>query len=591
MRWHREYRTEGGSGMPQEAGIAVAQDRHVRYLVVGAGPAGLQMAYFLQSRNRDYIVFDKADQPASFFVRYPRHRTLISLNKVNNFFPESDFNWRHDWNSLLSDDPEMRLPNYTQALYPDADDLVQYMGDYARRFDLNIRFDCEVASVERDGSGYAVTTAAGERWTCEVLLLGTGPVSERRPTSIKGSDAEGLESYESFELNLDRYRGKRVAVVGQGNSAFETANWLAEVAAWVHVFAKDPLRLAWDTHFVGDLRSINNDVLDMFHFKALNAVLTPRLRSISRVGEVFRTEHEYDFPESDPPGTLCLTRDYDEVIFCAGWNFVPTDLFDADEAPMTWHEGKFARLTGDWQLLDKPNCHLIGTSMQGNDRSSASGFIHGFRYNIRSLWHLLEERHEGIGYPSHDLGPFDWRTIEQRLYPRVSVSAALYQQFGTLCDVIAVSRDGTSVRWFEELPVQHLGARDFGDDRVFVLTMEYGFHKHDRPALTFTGPSDPNDPASAAFLHPVVRRLRDGELDRDAQEEFHFGDSLLGRWDMPHDAGGAVMPYHRAFARWFHRQLDRSAPEPEGPEESSYRAWSNEEIAARQGRSGESTGC
>jgi thioredoxin reductase len=560
----------------------MGESQHVKYLIVGAGPAGLQMAYFLQSRDRDYAVLEKADMPASFFARYPRHRQLISLNKVNNFFPESDFNWRHDWNSLLSDDPEMRFPLYSQELYPNADDLVRYMGDFAKRFELDIRFGQEVASVRADGDGYAVTTTDGDTWTCDVLLLGTGPVSERRPSSVVGADSEGVESYQTFEMDLERYRDKRVAVVGQGNSAFETANWLAEVAAWVHIFAKDPLRMAWDTHFVGDVRSVNNDVIDMFHFKALHGVLTPRLQSVTPVGDVFRTEHEYDFPESDPPGTLCLTRDYDEIIFCAGWNFVPTELFAEDDAPETWHDGKFATLTGDWQPVNHPGCHLIGTAMQGSDRVSASGFIHGFRYNIRTLWNLLEERHEDVPYPSTELGAFDWSAIERRFYERVSVSAALYQQFGTLCDVITVSPDRSEVSWYEELPVKHLPDRDVGDADVFVLTMEYGFHKHDRPSLTFTGPSDPNDPARAAFLHPVVRRLRDGVLDRDEAAEFHFGDSLLGRWDMPHATGGAVMPYHRDFAAWFHEGLGLEAPEvADGEGSSAYRVWSAEEIAQR----------
>lgn len=63
--------------------------------------------------------------------------------------------------------------------------------------------------------------------------------------------------------------------------------------------------------------------------------------------------------------------------------------------------------------------------------------------------------------------------------------------------------------------------------------------------MEFLGPSDPNDTEKAVFLHPVIRHYYKGEM-----EEFHFGDSLLGRWDMPHASGGAVGSYHQAFYKW-----------------------------------------
>ena len=53
----------------------------VEYLVVGAGPAGLQAAYFLKKFGLDHAVVDAADGPASFFRKYPVGRRLISINK------------------------------------------------------------------------------------------------------------------------------------------------------------------------------------------------------------------------------------------------------------------------------------------------------------------------------------------------------------------------------------------------------------------------------------------------------------------------------------------------------------------------------
>ena len=43
--------------------------------------------------------------------------------------------------------------------------------------------------------------------------------------------------------------------------------------------------------------------------------------------------------------------------------------------------------------------------MKSIDRRAASGFIHGFRYNIRTLMSLLEERYFQIPLPTITLQP------------------------------------------------------------------------------------------------------------------------------------------------------------------------------------------
>ena len=46
------------------------------YCIVGAGPAGLQLGYFLKQAGRDYIIYDKADRPGEV-------QAIIEYKKVN----------------------------------------------------------------------------------------------------------------------------------------------------------------------------------------------------------------------------------------------------------------------------------------------------------------------------------------------------------------------------------------------------------------------------------------------------------------------------------------------------------------------------
>eukprot|EP01046_Picozoa_sp_COSAG06_P065015 COSAG06_NODE_15783_length_1045_cov_0.874207_2_plen_166_part_00 len=52
-----------------------------KYIIVGAGPAGLQLGYFMDRANRDYLILEKTAAPGASFKLYPRHRQLISINK------------------------------------------------------------------------------------------------------------------------------------------------------------------------------------------------------------------------------------------------------------------------------------------------------------------------------------------------------------------------------------------------------------------------------------------------------------------------------------------------------------------------------
>ncbi len=557
---------------------------HHKYIIIGAGPGGLQMGYFLERNDRDYLILERSAEAGSFFKKYPVHRKMISINKKYNFFEEEEFNWRHDWNSLLSDDPDMRFTKYTDDLFPCADDYSRYLSDYAAKLSLQIRYGTEVTRISRpEGDLFKISTAVGDEFTCQVLLLALGAAEPQAPAEIEGIELATL--YEDQTLDLDAYRNKRVGIIGQGNSAFETADYLAGVAAIVNILAKSPIRFAWETHYVGDLRAVNNNVFDMYQLKSLNAVLNPRLKKIERTETgTLVTTHEYDYPTSPVPGTLRLTREYDVVISCCGWRFVPQRLFAPEVMPETRRNGKYPKLTSRWESANVQNLYFIGGAMVSNDRKSASGFIHGYRYNIRVLLDLLEERYEGVPYPKTVMETFDWDAIADHVYERSSISAALFQLYGTLCDVVVVDKDGRTTI-LRELPVARVGEMDFGDAHVFTLTLEFGFHHYSESSIKFLGPSDPNRPDCAAFLHPVIR-YRCGE----ARDEFHFGDSLLARWDRPHGTGGAVMSYHAGFQQWLCGKVGVAIPAANGQGDNGhaadghlagpFRAWTPEEVAA-----------
>ncbi|MDV3347339.1 pyridine nucleotide-disulfide oxidoreductase [Leptolyngbyaceae cyanobacterium CCMR0082] len=547
--------------------------RRHKYIIVGAGPSGLQLGYFMEKNQKDYVILERNQTAGSFFSKYPLHRKLISINKKNNYFPEDDFNLRHDWNSLLSDDPEMRFTEYSDDLFPSADRLYEYLQDFAKHFDLNITYGTTVSKIKRyDNGHFHLATEDGVHYECEALFLGLGPVKALLPDDIEGIELATV--YDDQILDPETYRNKRVCIIGQGNSAFETAEFLSGIASFVHVFAKEPIKFAWNTHFVGDVRAVNNNIFDMYQLKSLHAVLNPRLKRITRLENgCLQTNHSYDYPNSDIPGSLELTREYDHIICCSGWRWFDEELFDESAMPLSWKRGKFPKMTPIWESENVPNMFFIGAAMQSIDRKASSAFIHGFRYAIRTLFKLIEERYENIPLPSKTIKPLDWDKLLDWMYERFSIASAIFQLFGVLSDVVVLADDMTEATIFEELPFNHVRERHFDGKHVLVFTLEFGFDNFKDPAITFMGPSDPVDTSCAAFLHPVIRHIYNGE-----ETEFHFGDSLLARWDRPHGDGGAVMSYHYLFQKWLENQLGIDLNLPEPVEGGPYRRWSQEEI-------------
>jgi thioredoxin reductase len=232
--------------------------------------------------------------------------------------------------------------------------------------------------------------------------MATGAVMPYIPEDIEG--IELAEGYEVHEIDPQRFANKRVAIIGRGNAAFEVANHLAGHAAIIHLFLDNKrVKHAWQTHYPGDLRAINNTVLDMYQLKSLHATLAYKAKKITRRADgtfaVYVTEEQ---PHWQTPGTLSGTHVYDHVIRCTGWKYIDVSLFAPDVRLAVDAKAKYPLLSTCWES-SIPDLFFIGTTMAARERKAASSFIHGFRYSTRTLFHLLEERYHGVPLPVQTL--------------------------------------------------------------------------------------------------------------------------------------------------------------------------------------------
>ena len=242
------------------------------HLVIGAGPAGLQLARHLQEAGSRYTVLEAGDAPGTFFATFPRHRTMISSNKPHTGTDDPELNLRMDWNSILSDDPRLLFTRYTERYFPPADVLRRYLADFAAISGLDIAYNSRVERIERPepGGPFVVTARDGSVRRAANVVVATG-VSQPYIPPIPG--IEHAEQYATMPVDPADFTDQRVLILGKGNSAFETADNLIEKAAVIHVAGPHSVRLAWQSHYVGHLRAVNNNFLDTYQLKSQNAIL------------------------------------------------------------------------------------------------------------------------------------------------------------------------------------------------------------------------------------------------------------------------------------------------------------------------------
>lgn len=486
-----------------------------QYLVIGGGPAGLQMGYFLERSGRDYRILERGG-PGEFFKVLPRHRQLISINKRHTGYDDRETNLRWDWNSLL-DDERTSFLDYSRLYFPHADDLVRYLEDYAETHQLEIESGRTVTRVSRPqpGGRFEVETAEGPRYRADRVIVATG-VSRPYLPPVPG--IETAENYIDVDVDPESFAGQRVLIVGKGNSAFELAHRLIETAAIIHVISPRPLQLAWKTHHVGHLRALNNDFLDTYQLKCQNAVLDGTIEELERDGDGYRVTVSYTHAEGERE-----VLSYDRVVAATGFRFDPSP-FDESCRPGLTLDDRFPALTPAWESLDVPDLYFGGTLMQSLDfKKAASSFIHGFRYNLRALDRLLGLKYHGEAWPSRPVGG-DPAALADAALARLNRSSALWQQFGFLGDVVLLDGQG-GASYYEELPVAWVPVSElFAGRDYFVVTLEFGSIQGD-PFNVSRNP-DPGQAERSTFLHPVVRHWVDGHR----VGELHLLENLYGEW-------------------------------------------------------------
>jgi FAD-dependent urate hydroxylase len=198
-------------------------------VVVGAGPYGLSVASHLLMRGLKVAIFGK---PISFWRDHmPKGMLLRSF-------------W---WASNLSDpQKKYRLEQYLREQGQQGSDplpaetFIAY-GNWFQRHAVPEVDETYVAAVERKEQQFEVSLADGRLVQSSAVVMAPGLLYYvHRPQEYNHLPTE-LISHTSDHQTFDHFVGKRVVVIGGGQSALETAALLHEADAHVQLVTRRPI--------------------------------------------------------------------------------------------------------------------------------------------------------------------------------------------------------------------------------------------------------------------------------------------------------------------------------------------------------------
>ncbi len=176
---------------------------HYSTVIIGAGQAGLSVAYYLKKIDNDFIILDEGEQVGD--------------------------SWRRRWDSLRLFTPAQHdsLPGFSipakRGTLPNKEDMADYLSNYAARYALPVQLDTKVLELKLASGKYEMNTSKG-KFHADHVVVATGTNQKAYiPAFASELDQTIIQIHSSEYKNPQLFRASDTLVVGAGTSGVEIA--------------------------------------------------------------------------------------------------------------------------------------------------------------------------------------------------------------------------------------------------------------------------------------------------------------------------------------------------------------------------------
>jgi len=192
--------------------------------IIGAGPCGLSMARMLKALNIPFTVYEKHSDVGGIWDRSNEGSPIYRTAHFISSRTESGFT-------------EFPMPDHFPE-YPSHVHVLEYLRSFAKTHGLksHIRFNTKVEKISFEDELWHIQSGDGTQVSYRWLVCASGTTWHPNRPILKGEERFEGEIIHSNIYDDDNYlRGKRVLVVGAGNSGVDIACDAAHNADSAHL--------------------------------------------------------------------------------------------------------------------------------------------------------------------------------------------------------------------------------------------------------------------------------------------------------------------------------------------------------------------
>ena len=193
---------------------------NLKIAVIGAGPSGITtIKNLVEAGYKNVTCFEMNDQVGGNWV-YSETEGHSSVFKTTHIISSRKFSEYTDF-PMPSSFPD----------YPSQQELLQYFNDYVDHFQIRpyIQFNSRVSSASLTNNQWTITLEDQREYHFDLLIVCNGHHWDPRIPSYPGHFSGEILHSHSFKNN-QKFSGKKVLVVGGGNSACDIAVEISRVA-------------------------------------------------------------------------------------------------------------------------------------------------------------------------------------------------------------------------------------------------------------------------------------------------------------------------------------------------------------------------
>ncbi|MGW9132027.1 ArsO family NAD(P)H-dependent flavin-containing monooxygenase [Streptomyces sp. NPDC055681] len=354
--------------------------RRTDVVVIGGGQAGLAAGYHLRRLGLDFVILDAQAEPGGAWAR--------AWDSLHLFSPAA-------YSSL----PGRLMPPQPGETYPDAAHVVAYLADYEQRYELPVHRSVHATGVHRDGELLRVETDSGA-WSSRAVISATGTWSRPFVPTIAGrTEFQGAQLHTVEYRNASELAGKKVVVVGGGNSGAQIAADLAYDTDLTWATLREPRYLADDIdgralfdHATARRRALDEGRTDTGGVASFgDIVAVPPVREARDSGLLKAQPMFTRLTRTAVTWADDTTVEADTIIWCTGFRPALSHL-----APLGLRGPRGRIPTIGTQAVGEPRLHLLG---YGDWTGPASATLIGVGRPAREATHEIHHRLAGV--PRH----------------------------------------------------------------------------------------------------------------------------------------------------------------------------------------------